>query len=438
MESDVRFYLQGDLQDILLLASRPGDMRVLIFHQFYTRLSEPGIARFNLFARYWKKAGVDVDVIASSINHATGKEREGSGFSLFTKEYDESGVTIYRAYGTTIGYWSFLGRLLSYISFATSSFFTSLFAPKPDVIVASAPPIFLGFVAWAASALRGVPFVFEMRDIWPDEAIELGVIKNKFVIKASFSLERFLYRHADFIMTNSPGTKKFLIEKKGIIPERVGVVPNPVNFEEEKTGPKTAHPKEKFGWQDKTVVLYSGAHTMVYNFDTVLDAAHELKKDPEILIVLMGDGRQKQHVRERVEKEGLTNVKLMASVPNSEVPAVLAAADICIAPLSDMRLLKYIYATKIFSYMAAERPIILLMEGVSKEAVEAGKCGITLAPGDSHGFVKAVRMLAHDPLMREMMGKSGYRFVREYAAADRLAEEYLHDLSRVLAGKGRA
>lgn len=407
-------------------------MRVLIFHQFYTRLSEPGIARFNLFARYWKQAGVETHVIASSINHATGTARSGRGCRLFIKESDESGVTIYRAYGSTVGYWTFLGRLFSYISFAASSFLTSFFAPRPDVIIASAPPIFLGFVAWAASALRGVPFVFEMRDIWPDEAIELGVIKNKFIIRASYILEGFLYRHANLIMTNSPGTKEFLIAEKGIAPGKIGVVPNPVSFDDEKPIRKDVHAKERLGWRGKTVVLYSGAHTMVYNFDTVLDAAHALKSNPDVLIVLMGDGRQKKHVRDRVEKERLANVKLMASVPNSEVPGILAAADICIAPLSRMRFLKYIYATKVFSYMAAERPVILAMDGVTAEVVNAAKCGITLAPGDVPGFVDAVERLARDPLLRETMGKSGYRFVREYAAADRLAAEYLHNLAQLL------
>lgn len=404
-------------------------MRILILHQFYTRLSEPGIARFNLFAEEWRKKDVETWVVASSVNHNTGAIKKQAG-----EEVDESGVHIIRAGAWTLGlsYWSFLGRIFSYLSFVLTSFIAALRAPKPDVIIASAPPIFLGFVGWLAALVRGVPFVYEMRDIWPDEAIELGVLKNRLLIDMSYALEKFIYNRADLIVVNSPGVKEFLVLQKSVPESKIGVVPNPVRLETD-----FASDREVLGWsKEDFVVLYTGAHAFVYDFDTLLDAAKILSSDPSIRFVLVGGGRYKEHVAERVKNEGITNVELRGAVPNDEVGRLMGGADLCVASLRNMKFLRYIYATKVLNYMAAGKPILLAMEGVTAELLEKAAAGIVVRPGDAAVFAAAVKELKSDPARREKLGNNGRRFVTEYAESGRLGRDYLALLEPVVVPKG--
>ena len=405
-------------------------MRILIFHQFYTKLSEPGIARFSIFAKEWRKLGAVTDVIASSRNHTTGGEVGGSSF--YSKEKDESDVTIYRAASWTFGfgYWTFLGRVLAYLSFTVTSFFTALLAPRPDIIVASAPPIFLGLVAWLVAAIRRVPFAYETRDIWPDEAIELGVLRNKLVIRMSFALERFIYARARKIVVNSPGVKELLTVKKNIDGEKIAVIPNPIVLEEDKVDEKET--RKRLDWNDKFVVLYSGAHAFVYDFDTLLDAAKLLKDQKDIEIVLMGGGRYKEHVANRVKEENISNVRLLSAVPHDEVRSYMRAADLCVASLKDMEFLRYIYATKLLNYMESGRPILLAMRGVSKELVERAGAGLVVPPGDAGLFAETLNVLKRDPKRLTEMGISGRKFIAEYANAARLANEYFDLLQRIV------
>lgn len=401
-------------------------MRILVFHQFYTRSSEAGISRFNVFAEEWKEWGVQTEVITGSVNYVTG-ERKPIGFlKLFSQEFDESAVHIVRTWSTSLGfgYRSFLGRVASYVSFLFSAFWAGMSVQKPDVIIASSPPLFIGFLGWIVALIRRVPFVFEVRDLWPDELIELGYIKNRFIIRISYMLERFLYARARRLIVNSPGLKLFLVEEKKVKSDLVGVVPNPV-VPMESSEAEVKSLRKRMQWEGKCVVFYGGSLSFVYDFDTLLDSAKEFLSYPEILFVVVGDGRQKAHLLKRVHEEKIFNVKILPSVPKKEFGTMLRAADIGIATLRDMRLLACVYATKVFDYMSASKPTVLLMRGVTSELVHAAECGVPLEPGDKLGFCRAIDALSRDPLLRARLGESGARFLRQHFNRGALAEAYL-------------
>jgi glycosyltransferase involved in cell wall biosynthesis len=402
-------------------------MKILLFHQFYTAKNEAGIPRFNVFAKYWH--GSELSVISGTVNYFTGKKEH-----KFFPEKKNDNISVRRVWSSDLGfgYRTFFGRLLSYGTFTISAFLAGLLIERPDVIIASGPPISLGLIAGSVSFLRNIPFVYEARDMWPDDAIELGFIKNPIAIKLSYDLEHWTYRRAELLMTNSPGIKKFLMERKGIPETKIGVVENPA----ESNVPQDRNILRKtLGWEGKTVFIYTGSHSFVYDFDTVLDAAKDLSAE-NLLFVFIGDGRQKPHLIERIEKENLKNVVSMDPVPAGEVQDYINAADAGFAELQDKPRLKFVYATKVFEYMAAGKPTILAMEGVTAELIEKSKSGIVVLPLSREEFKNAVLTLLRDEALREELGKNGRKYLIKNYRAEDLAKRYLSLLEPIIVPKG--
>ncbi|MEK7555451.1 MAG: glycosyltransferase family 4 protein [Patescibacteria group bacterium] len=415
-------------------------MKILIFHQFYTRLNEPGISRFNLFAKHWQKEGVETKVIVGMINYQTGRKKEEYKRKVFIKEKDGE-IEIIRVFDSAIGYRTFLGRILSYVSFLFFSFWAGLFSAKPDIIIVSSPPIFLGIVGYLLSISKRVPFVLELRDLWPDEAIELGYVENKFIIQVSYLIEKFLYGLAELIVVNSPGFKEFLIEEKRINTDKIGVVSNPVDFDGTVARKKKEVElfREALGWKNKFVVLYSGSHSFVYDFSPLIETAKKLESNKNILFVLIGDGRQKPALIKKINQEKIKNVRFLDTVPKNKVGYFIEASDVCVALLKKMRLLKYVYASKLFDYMAHQKPIILAMEGVSVDLVcQKAKCGICIEPANAVSFQKAIIEFYNNNSKLKKLGENGYKFAKNNFSSEILAEQYLKLLKPIIIPKRKS
>lgn len=409
-------------------------MRILILEQRYTSPEEAGIGRFYSFGKEWIRQGHEVTVLAGMVSYISGEKGKKYRGKLFSKERSLEGIEVFRIFDSFPGYRAFLGRLLSYFSFCFLALLLSLFLRKPDIVVASSPPIFIGYLGYLIGLLKRTKFVFEIRDIWPDEAVELGFVKSSFLIKMSYWLEDFLHRKSDFIVVNSPGIKNFLTENKRVSEDKVAVVPNAADLEfSDKLQDFSL--RNKMRWEGKTVVLYAGAMSIVYDFDLILEVAKEIK-NPNILFVFVGDGRQRKVMEKKVKEEKLRNVIFLGAVPKIKLTEFVAASDICIASLKDMRFLKYVYATKLMSYMAGKKPIILAMEGVSAQLVcGKAKAGLCFNPKDQAGVKQAILELASDSAQREKLGQAGYEYAREHFDSKKLARSYLDILSEIAIGR---
>ena len=176
-------------------------MHILLIHQAFAALDEPGGTRHHELARYLAQKGHKVTVIASPVSYLTGNGQQ----KRVRKQVDDLGVTIIRSYTLPVLHRSFVWRILSFLSFMVSSFINGLFVRKVDLVWGTTPPIFQGPTAWLLARLKGTPFLLEVRDLWPAFAVAVGVLKNKTLIRLSEWLERFLYKHADLVMVNSPG-----------------------------------------------------------------------------------------------------------------------------------------------------------------------------------------------------------------------------------------
>lgn len=393
-------------------------MHILLIHQAFAALDEPGGTRHHELARHLTARGHKVTVITSPISYLTGQSEKRQGW--VSRETDDAGVTILRTYTYPALHRSFVHRVFSFLSFMASSFFASLQVKNVDLVWGTSPNIFQGATAWAVARLKGAAFLFEVRDLWPAFAIAVGVLKNRFLIGASERLERFLYRHADQVMVNSPGYVTHVQERGA---KKVALLPNgadPAMFDPANDGTvfKTAH-----GLEGKFVVLYAGAHGMSNDLGVVLEAARLLQDRMDISVVFVGDGKEKANLVARAAEIGLTNVLFMPPVPKQKMAETLAGADAGIAILKPLELYKTTYPNKVFDYLAAGRPLALAIDGVVREVVEAAEAGIFVQPGDAAALAEAIRVLADDPEKSRRMGLAGRRYVEAHFSRADLAEK---------------
>ena len=408
-------------------------MHILLIHQAFAALDEPGGTRHHELARYLAGLGHQVTIIASPVSYLTGTSLRLSSFSEKMGAEPEGGqVRVIRAYTYRALHRSFIHRVFSFLSFMLSSFFAGLRVRQVDLVWGTSPPIFQGATAWSLARLKRVPFLFEVRDLWPTFAIAVGVLKNPTLIKMSLWLERFLYTHADRVMVNSPGYVAHVTERGA---RRVELVPNgadPHMFDPADPGlafRSTNHLEDKF------VLLYAGAHGMSNDLGVVLDAAKILQGDTatsKVTLVFLGDGKEKPALQEQAANLGLTNVLFLPPVPKDEMAAALAGADACLAILKPIEAYKTTYPNKVFDYMAAGRPVVLAIDGVIRAVVEAAQCGIFVPPGDPLALAQTVRKLAADPAASRRMGLAGRQYLEQNFSRSALAEKLVGILADML------
>lgn len=392
-------------------------MHILLIHQAFAALDEPGGTRHHELARHLQRQGHQVTIIASPVSYLTGQDEDQNR----RKQVDDCGVTIIRSFTLPALHRSFIWRVFSFLSFMVSSFFNGLFVRKVDLVWGTTPPIFQGPTAWLLARLKGAPFLLEVRDLWPAFAVAVGVLKNKFLIKCSQWLEHFLYRHADWVIVNSPGYVDH-VQSRGA--KKVTLIPNgsdPSMFDPQDDGVAF---RQQHGLDNNFVVLYAGAHGMSNDLDLVLAAAEQLKSRPSIKIVLLGSGKEKPRLRQLAEDRNLTNVLFIQPVPKHQMHTALAAADACLAILKPIEMYKTTYPNKVFDYMAAGRPVILAIDGVIREVVEEAEAGIAVPPGDSATLAEAIVECSANPQKCRKMGMSGRKAIETRFSRQELADRF--------------
>jgi len=384
-------------------------MHILLVHQAFAALDEAGGTRHHELARYLAERGHQVTVIASPVSYLTGARKPGRR-TWIQRDSDGPQITILRTFTYSALHRSFVHRVVSFLSFMLSSFLAGLSVKSVDIIWGTSPPIFQGVTAWLLARLKRVPFLFEVRDLWPAFAIEVGVLRNPLLVRASLWLEGFLYRRADRVIVNSPGYIEH-VSRRGA--RWVELIPNgadPDMFDPQSEG---ADFQQKYSLDGRFIVLYAGAHGMSNDLQVVLQAASQLLDQPEIYFLFLGDGKEKSSLVSQAQKLGLGNVLFLPPVPKLEMSQALAAADACIAILKPIPLYKTTYPNKVFDYMAAGRPVILAIDGVIREVVEQSGAGIAVPPGDPGALAEAIRRLACQPEMGRAMGLAGRKLVEE-------------------------
>jgi len=392
-------------------------MHILLIHQAFAALDEPGGTRHHELARHLRAQGHQVTIIASPVSYLTGDGQQ----KRVRKQTDDLGVTIIRSYTLPALHRSFVWRVISFLSFMTSSFINGLFVRKVDLVWGTTPPIFQAPTAWLLARLKGCPFLLEVRDLWPAFAIAVGVLKSPLLIRLSEWLEKFLYRQADHVMVNSPGYLSH-VQARGA--QKVSLIPNgadPAMFDPQADGRVF---RDLLGLQDEFIALYAGAHGMSNDLDILLDAAALLQDEINVRLVLLGSGKEKSRLQQKAANLGLGRVLFVDPVPKMEMGEALAAADACLAILKPIEMYKTTYPNKVFDYMAAGRPVILAIDGVIRQVVEEANAGIPVPPGDPARVAEAIRFLAHHPQKCREMGSNGRKMIEARFSRTALAAQF--------------
>lgn len=405
-------------------------MHILLIHQAFAALSEPGGTRHHEMARHLTKIGSRVTVLTGQVSYLTGRGAQRSAW--LRREIDDVGVAILRCWSYQTWHRSFLRRIFSFLSFMISSFFIGARIREVDLVWGTSPPIFQALTAWALARLKGAAFLMEVRDLWPKFAVEVGVLQNRLLIRLSEGLERFLYRHADCVVINSPGFQEHVEREGG---KNIVVVPNGVEvsmFNPENDG---AQYRATHGLQDKFVVLYAGAHGMANDLEIFLGAAERLKDQPQIQFVLVGDGKEKENLVTRARNMCLENVHFHPPVPKEVMPEVLASTDVCVAILKPLHAFTTTYPNKVFDYMAAGRPIVLAIDGVIRQVVEEAKAGVFVPPGDPKRLAETILLMEQNQEEGKRMGKAGRQFVERHYNRAELAKVMWEVIKETARGK---
>ncbi len=416
-------------------------MNILLIHQYFLELDDGGGSRFNEMTKQWSTEGHRVMVIAGMM-HANAMEKRSEYKGKYFVKKNHEAVQVIRCHVSESYNKNFLGRLWGYLSFMFSSLYAGLFKTKGkfDVVLVTSPPLFVGVSAYLISRLKRIPMIFEVRDLWPESAIDAGVLNNKYLIRLSFWFEKFIYKKAQLINVLTPAFRKRLIQVKKAPSEKIIFIPNAADFVISDKLLNNGFDIDAFrksqSLENKTVITYVGAHGVANHLIQVLETA-ELIKDtlPQVLFLLIGDGMQKEMLVQKAASRNLKNIRFLDPVPKNEVFKYILASDFGASILKKGDTFKTIYSNKTFDYMACKKPIFLLIDGVSRELIEAAKCGMYVEPENPQEWASKIELMlkkSSDELIQ--MGENGYRHAKKYFDRSRLAKKYVQQIEEKVLG----
>ena len=395
-------------------------MKILLINQVFVSPEEPGHTRHFELGKYLRNHGHELVIVASDLNYQTGQRTvERSG--LYAEQNFE-GVRVLRSYVYPAIHRSYIWRIIAFFSFMFSSTLTALHVKDVDLVLGTTPPIFQAVSAWAVAVLRRKPFLLEVRDLWPEFGISMGVLKNPVIIALSRWLEMFLYRRATHILVNSPAYREYMLAK-GVSADKVTYIPYGTDVEMFNPAIDSLSIRKELNLDNKFVVLYAGALGQANDIDTLLRAAERLKKCDKIHFVLFGDGKERARLEAEAKRMGLTNVLFAGTRPKKEMPLIVASADACLAILQDIPAFRTTYPNKVFDYMAAGRASIIAIDGITRELIESSRGGVYVDPADDTMLAQKVLEMSRDPVQVRAMGLNAREYlVKNLDRRDKLNE----------------
>lgn len=403
---------------------------LFLCHYFPPEVNAPASRTYEN-AKRWVRAGHKVTVLTCHPSHPGGVVYPG--FKNSVHAWDEKdGIRVLRVGTYLSANKGFVKRTANYVSFMLSAMAQCWRVRDVDLVVSTSPQFFCGMGGYFVSRLKRSPWVLEIRDLWPESIIAVGAIKNRRVIEALEGIESFLYRKADHIISLTNAFKRHIMDR-GIAGEKISVVTNGADLERYSPGERMNDVRAELGLgEDVFLASYIGTHGMAHGLGTILKAAKRLENEPHIRFLLVGDGAEREKLFRAKEDMGLTNVIMLGQQPKERMPLFLAASDACLVLLIKSELFKTVLPSKIFEAMAMKRPIILGVEGESRELVEEGGCGVCIEPENDQELAEAVLRLAREPELGRKLGESGAEFVARRFDREVLAMEYLGVLEGVV------
>ncbi|MDX2039797.1 MAG: glycosyltransferase family 4 protein [Acidobacteriota bacterium] len=406
-------------------------MRITFLCQYFPPEMGAPSARTFEHARRWAELGHEVTVVTGFPNHPTGIIRpEYRG--QFVKREQVAGINLLRTWVYCAANKGFFRRVLNFFSFFFSSLILGTFMTgRPDVVIGTSPQFFCAVSAYLLSRVKRVPFVFEVRDIWPQSAVEMGALKNRWLIAALEAIEMHLYRHAALIVPVAESTREYLLAK-GIAPEKIEIITNGIDagyLASASVAPEEV--RRQFGLEGKFVVSYIGTHGMAHALNFVLEAAKRFDQSSGVHFLFVGEGAEKENLKQLAEQLSLTNLTFLDEQPRERLLGFYRASDVSLVPLRKLEIFRKVLPSKLFELMGVGCPIICSVEGEAARLVTAAEAGLCIEPENADALFAAINRLRAEPKLRKQMGANGQQFVKANYLRSVLAEKYLNVVSQV-------
>jgi glycosyltransferase involved in cell wall biosynthesis len=344
--------------------------------------------------REWVKHGHKVTVVTCAPNFPKGKVFDGYRNRLWQRETVE-GIEVIRVWSYITANEGFLRRVLDYQSYMVAATIASLFVRKVDVIVGTSPQFFTACAAYVSSRLKFKPYVFELRDLWPETIKAVGAMKSSFAIDMLEKLELFLYRKAARVISVTKSFKSNLIDR-GIDGAKIEVVTNGVDISQFTPRPKDAALTAQLGLEGRFVAGYIGTHGLCHGLETLIDAAERLR-DTNVVFLFLGDGARKQALKDMAAERRIGNVRFIDSVPKAEVPRYWSILDVSVIHLQKADLFTTVIPSKLFESMGMGLPVLHGVAGESADIVREEGAGIPFEPENVDELCAAIERLRSSP-----------------------------------------
>lgn len=447
-------------------------MKILYVSQYFPPEMGAPAARAAELAHHWSEAGHAVSVLTGFPNHPTGivppewrdrlrrivyQERQSgpqpsalspqpSANSTDAQAPEVQGprsdvcFDVYRTWLWPLPNRKSHERMRNYASFCISAALRGLAIPRPDVVIASSPQLLVGLSGWWLAFSRQIPFVFEVRDLWPESLMAVGVSNEDSLLhRALAAVAGFLYERADHIVVVSPAFKDRLVKDWRVPAEKISIVENGV--ETDTFSPRAVAESSlrlELGLEGKFVASYIGTMGNAHGLETLLDAAADLQtRDPQVVFLLIGEGAEKEKIKAQANARGLTNVRFLDQQPRAKIPEYILASNACLVLLKKTDVFKTVIPTKMLEFMSCARPVILGVDGQARQIVEEAGAGIAIEPENAAALASAVTHLRSNEKLAAVMGEKGREYIIEHFSRAQTAKKYIDVLDRLIGDSAR-
>jgi colanic acid biosynthesis glycosyl transferase WcaI len=383
-------------------------MRILFISDNFPPEFNAPASRTYEHARYWVKWGHDVTILTCAPNFPDGKVFDGYKNKWKQTEIID-GIKVVRVKTYITANEGFLTRVFDYVSFMMSSIIFGIFQKKPDLIIATSPQFFAAVGGWALSTIRRVPFIFELRDLWPASILAVDAMQKSFLIPAMERVELFLYQKAKLVIALTETFKTNLIDR-GIPKNKIHVITNGVDSRIFSPQPKNSELIEQLQLSGKFILGYIGTLGMAQELESVIEAADKLKNNSDIHFLFVGSGAEKKSLMDMADEKKLSNVTFLPPQPRADIPKYWSICDVALIHLKDHPIFETVIPSKIFEAMAMGIPILLSSpEGEASSIINNTDCGCWTKAGDTPQFCKAIKNIRINPGLLNNYSESGVK-----------------------------
>lgn len=410
-------------------------MKILYISQYYPPESAAPAVRASELGRFWTAAGHSINILTGFPNHPTGKLDPAYRSQIWRMclTEDDNGIQINRTWLIPLPNRKPWERMLNFLSFFVSAVLRGMFLSKPEVVIATSPQLLTALAGWIIATRFGVPFVFEVRDLWPESLEAVGFSsKRSILVRVLGRVAGLLYRKASHIVVVTGPFKEYLQKVWSIPPEKISVVPNAVDCELLSPQDPAKEIVQEFGLEGRFVVGYIGNIGNAHGIETLVEAAACLRNsDPDVLFLVIGEGAEKEKLQSLTAKRQLTNIRIFPAQPRSRIPGIIAATQVCLVLLRKSELFKTVIPTKMLEFMACGRAVIAAVEGEARRIVVQADAGICTPPEDASAVALAIRWLRDNTARCSEMERNGRKFVVDNSSRKATAGDYLSLLKQL-------